>query len=75
MPYKTLNIKPETYEHLILYKYAGMSFDDVLNGMMKFISETEFYSFVLDIHKARMKKIRKGDTAKSGDLETALTEV
>ena len=75
MPYKTLNIKPETYEHLLLYKHAGMSFDDVLNGMMKFISEKDFYSFVLDVHKARMAKIRKGDYAKSEDLDEALAEV
>jgi predicted CopG family antitoxin len=75
MQYKTLNIKPETYDHLILYKHAGMSFDDVLNGMMKFISEKDFYSFVLDVHKARMKKIKAGDYAKSEDLDEALAEV
>ena len=75
MPYKTLNIKPETYDHLILFKHAGMSFDDVLNGMMKFISEKDFYSFVLKLHKARLKKIKKGDYAKSEDLDKALAEV
>jgi predicted CopG family antitoxin len=75
MPYKTLNLKTETYEHLILYKHAGMSFDDVLNGMMKFISEKDFYSYVLDIHKARMKKLKAGEHASSEDLDSALAEI
>jgi hypothetical protein len=42
---------------------------------MKFISEKDFYSFVLDVHRARMEKIRKGDYAKSEDLDEALAEV
>ena len=75
MSYKTLNIKPETYDHLILYKHAGMSFDDVLNGMMMFISEKDFYSYVLEELQQRMKKIKKGDYAKSEDLDEALAEV
>ena len=75
MPYKTLNVKPETYDHLIFYKHTGMSFDDVLNGMMKIIPEKEFYAYILDEHRRRIKKIKKGDHAKSDDLDSALAEV
>ena len=58
MPYKTLNIKPETYNQLIFYKHAGMSFDDVLIGLMKIIPEKEFYAYILEEHRRRIKKIK-----------------
>ena len=75
MPYKTINITPETYERLIFYKHAGMSFDEVLKEMMRLMPEEDFYEHVLNEHRQRLKKIKAGEYAKSNDLDKALEEV
>ena len=73
--YKTLNVKTETYGRLVLYKHAGMSFDDVLNDLMDTVPEEEFYRHVIEEHRRRMLLIREGDAAASDDLDSALDEV
>lgn len=35
MAYRTINIKPETYERLRAYKVGGMSFDEVVQFLME----------------------------------------
>lgn len=35
MTYRTVNVKPETYERLRTYKVGGMSFDDVVRFLME----------------------------------------
>lgn len=35
MSYRTVNVKPETYEQLRTYKVGGMSFDDVIQFLME----------------------------------------
>ena len=75
MSYKTINIAPETYERLIFYKHAGMSFDEVLNEMMELMPEEDFYEHVLNEHRQRLKKIKDGEFAESDDLDKALEEV
>jgi len=72
MAYKTINVKAETYGRLLLYKHAGLSFDEVLNEMMDMIPEEKFYRIILKEHKRRMKT---GDFAKSPDLSKALKEI
>ena len=75
MEYKTINVAPETYERLILYKHAGMTFDEVINEMMDMMSEEEFYEHVLEEHKKRLKKIKAGEYIEAGNLTKALKEV
>ena len=61
MPYKTINLKLETYERLSLYKHGNSSFDDVLNRFMDLFREEEFYQHVLIEHRLRMAKIKDGE--------------
>lgn len=75
MAYKTINVSPETYEKLLLYKHAGMSFDDVINEMMRLLPEEEFYKHILKEHRRRMKKIRAGEYVSIENLDEALKEV
>ena len=75
MNYKTINVKPATYNRLTIYKLAGMSFDDVLNKMMALVPEENFYECVLEEHRKRMNKIKAGEFAQSEDLDAALDEV
>ncbi|UCG00833.1 MAG: hypothetical protein JSW11_14595 [Candidatus Heimdallarchaeota archaeon] len=75
MGYKTINVAPETYERLILYKHAGMTFDEVINEMMDMMSEEEFYEHVIEEHKKRLKKIKAGEYIEAKDLTKALEKV
>lgn len=75
MAYKTINVSPETYEKLLLYKHAGMSFDDVINEMMNLMPEEEFYRYVLEEHRRRMRKIKGGEIISTEDLDDALKSV
>ena len=75
MGYKTINVAPETYEKLTLYKHAGMSFDEVINEMMNMLPESKFYKHVLQEHKKRLRKIKAGAFADTEDLDKALETV
>ena len=75
MNYKTINVAPQTYEKLILYKHGNMSFDDVINEFMKVIEEKEFYNHILKEHKKRIHKIKSGDYIESDSIEDALANV
>ncbi len=72
MTYKTINVSPNTYDQLVLYKHAGMSFDAVLYEMMQIIPEEKFYRHILQEHRKRMKEIKAGDFVESDDLDEAL---
>ena len=75
MTYKTINVAPETYERLVFYKHAGMSFDEVINEMMDMMPEEEFYEHVLEEHRRRLNKIKAGEFVETDDLDKALKEV
>ena len=59
--YKTINIRPITYERLLLYKVAGKDFDDVINELMDIIDVETFYKMVLEEHRKRIKVMKDGD--------------
>ncbi len=69
MPYKTINVNPDTYERFVYYKHANMTFDDVLNEMMNKISEEEFYSHILDEHREEVRKMKEGDYLTEDELD------
>jgi predicted CopG family antitoxin len=75
MSYRTINVSPQTYERLVLYKHGNMSFDDVLKEFMKVVEEKEFYNHILKEHKKRMRKVRSGDFIESDNIEDALANV
>ena len=72
MPYKTINVSEETYDRLIYYKHANMTFDDVLNEMMDEISEEEFYRVILEEHRKEVKRIKNGDYLSEDELDKFL---
>ena len=72
MPYRTINVNPETYERLVYYKHANMTFDDVLNEMMDEISEEEFYKNILEEHREEVKKMIEGDYLSEDGLDDFL---
>ena len=72
MAYKTINVTPETYERLVYYKHANMTFDDVLNEMMDEISEEEFYKMILEEHRKEVEEMKKGDYLTEDELDDFL---
>ena len=75
MTYKTINVVPETYEKLLLYKHGNMTFDDVINGMIELLPEEEFYMRVLEEHRKRMEEARRGEVKTHTDLRKALSSI
>ena len=75
MNYRTINVTSDTYEKLVLYKHGNMSFDDVINEIMKFIEEKKFYNHILKEHQKRMLKIKTGDLIESDNLKDALKNI
>lgn len=75
MTYKTINVRPETYTRLLLYKHAGLSFDEILNEIMDIIPEDKFYRLVMKEHKERMKRMKAGEFIETDDLDKALKKV
>ena len=73
--YKTINITPDTYERLIFYKHGNMTFDDVINKILNNVDEEEFYHYILEEHREKIKKIRKGDYIESDNLDDALNQI
>ncbi len=74
MTYKTINLTPDTYEKLIMFKHGNMSFNDIINEMMDIIGEEDFYKHVLKEHKNRMNKIKAGEFIETDDLDSALND-
>ena len=75
MTYRTINITPDTYEKLVLYKHGNMSFNDVINEFIKLVDEKRFYNHVLEEHRKRMLKIKTGDFIESDNLKDALKNI
>ena len=75
MAYKTINVASNTYEKLVLYKHGNMSFDDVINEIMKIVDEKKFYNHILEEHRKRMLKIKGGEFIESDNLKDALKNV
>ena len=61
MKYRTINVKPSTYEKLVLYKILGKSFDDVINRMMDELDPIEMYEYILDEHLSRVAEMEAGE--------------
>jgi predicted CopG family antitoxin len=75
MAYKTINLKPSTYQRLVFYKHGSKSFDDVLNDFMDRISEDKFYEELLKEHNKRVKEVRAGEFVRAEDLDKAMDEL
>jgi predicted CopG family antitoxin len=61
MKYRTINVRPSTYEKLVGYKNLGKSFDDVINRMMEQLDPVEMYEHVLDEHLSRVAEMKGGE--------------
>ncbi len=74
MAYKTVNLKPRTYDRLQEYKVAGRSFDDVVNELLDRVDLTEFYADALEVHRRRRGEMSEGSGLSLRELEAALDE-
>jgi len=72
MPYKTINVKPHTYEKLLQYKVLGGTFDTVINNMLDEIDPKEMYEYHLIEHRERLKAMESGEYVTLKDLKKKL---
>ena len=72
MHYRTINLKPSTYDKLIQYKVLGNSFDEVINGILDEIDPIEMYEHKIQEHKKRLKTMESGDYVPLKDLKRKL---
>jgi len=56
MPYRTVNLLPQTYDRLRLYKLAGKSFDDVLLDFMARVPVADYHQDVLKAAGGKRQK-------------------
>lgn len=70
--YKTVNVKPATYERLKTYKVAGKSFDEVLNDLMDEVEPDAFYRDLLEQHRRSVEEMRAGGGIPLEDLDRHL---
>ena len=75
MNYRTINVTSSTYEKLVRYKHGNMSFDDVINEIMKIVEEKKFYKYILEKHRNRMLKIKTGEFIESDNIKEALKNI
>ncbi len=74
MQYKTVNLKPATYERLKRHQFAGRSISDVIDQLMDFAEPEELYVEALRVHRRRMKELKRSGGLSISDTQRALAK-
>ena len=67
MAYRTVNVKPTTYERLKMYQTRGKSMSDVIDELMDLVEPERLYRRELKIHRKRLKEMKEGGVGISLD--------
>ncbi len=70
--YRTINLRPETYERLRIYQIGGRSMSDTVDDLMDAVEPDEFYREALKEHDRRLRDIRRGKGLPVAELDKAL---
>jgi len=65
--YRTVNVKPTTYERLKMYQTRGKSMSDVIDELMDLVEPERLYRRELKIHRKRLKEMKEGGVGISLD--------
>jgi len=57
--YKTVNLKPETYERLKLYQTGGASMDEAIESLMDRVDPEDIFQEALRVHTRRLAAVRR----------------
>lgn len=68
MTYKTVNLKPSTYERLRQYQVGGLSMDAVINSLMDRVDVSKFYEDKLKMFQRRLREARSGKARPAEEL-------
>ena len=58
--YRTVNLRPETYERLKMYQVGGKSLNDVVEMLMDDVDPEKAAREALRVHRKRVKALKKG---------------
>ena len=72
MNYKTINLKPTTYQKLLRYKHMDRTFDEVIDEMMDEVDPMEMYEKALGEHRERLKAMKEGEYVTLDELKKNL---
>lgn len=59
MAYRTVNLKPKTYERLKLYQVSGASMDETIESLMERVDPEEVFQEALRVHTRRLAAVRR----------------
>jgi hypothetical protein len=57
--YRTVNLKPQTYERLKLYQVGGASADEAIALLMDRVDPEEVFKEALRVHDRRVAAVRR----------------
>lgn len=69
MAYRTINVRPTTYERLLRYKHMDMTFDEVIDNILDELDPIEMYQAALKEHTKRLKAMNDGEYVTLGTLK------
>ncbi|MBI4416226.1 MAG: hypothetical protein HY557_04510 [Euryarchaeota archaeon] len=72
MAYKTVNLKPATYERLRMYQTGGNSLSDVVDLLMNCVEPEAIYREALRVHRRQVRALKKGGGMTVAQLRKAL---
>ncbi|MBI5000249.1 MAG: hypothetical protein HZB92_01800 [Euryarchaeota archaeon] len=61
MTYRTINVRPTTYQRLLRYKHMDMTFDDVIDNILDEVDPIEMYQAALKEHNKRLEAMNDGE--------------
>jgi len=75
MNYRTINLKPTTYEKLLRYKHMGMTFDEVISDILNDFDPIEMYEDSLEEHNLRLKAMEAGEYITLDQLKNNIMQI
>jgi predicted CopG family antitoxin len=69
MNYRTINVKPSTYEKLRRYRHMGRTFDEVIDRILDELDPLEMYQAALEEHNSRLRGMSKGEYLSLSELK------
>ena len=72
MEYRTINLRPATYEKLLRYKHMGKTFDQAIGDILDEMDPVEMYQEALEEHKRRLKAMEEGEYVTLAELKRKL---
>jgi predicted CopG family antitoxin len=72
MSYRTVNLRPETFERLQMYKVGRVSMSDVIEKLMDEVEPEDVFARALRVHRKRVQAVRRRGGLTLAELEARM---